>query len=369
MLNNIDFTINSELIPVDAINSPTTRERIFEQINKINNTPFQFKNIEIDLDDNLFIPGISKLNQLRRDAIEKLNEIILNKLHRNSNISQNFEIDNIKEPQTNNISKKISILLNTLDANYDYLKLQNIDRIYIPLKHFYNSDFTSVLTTLTNNYKIYIYMPTILKKDNDIYVQNTLKDILNKYSITGFVLSNISHFNILKPYTNYDFIANYTLNVYNNFTINELSNLGISTVTLSPELDKISLNSCKSNINTETILYGNLPVMTTNYCLLSKSGSCLQVCKNNCSNPNKKYYLKDRINLDFRIIPDSFSKTTTIFNSKKLSINAENVSTNYIRLDFLDENIDEINSIIEKFKNNEIIEGIEYTNGNFNRIV
>ena len=368
LLNNIDFTINSDLIPVDAINAPTTKERIFEQINKISNTPFQFKNIEIDLDDNLFIPGISKLNQLRRDAIEKLNEIILNKLHRSSNIPQISNTTDISESQVQN-NNKVSILLHTLNTNYDYSKLTNIDRLYIPLKYWYMPEFENVLKTLTHNYKTYIYMPSILKKNDDIYVQNTLQNIVNTYSIAGFVLSNISHFNILKPYKNYDFIANYTLNIYNDFTINELANLGVSTVTLSPELDKTSLNSFKSHVNTEAIVYGNLPVMTTNYCLLSKSGSCLQVCKNNCSNPNKKYYLKDRINLDFRIIPDSFSKTTTIFNSKKLSISASNVSTNYIRLDFLDENIDEINVVIEKFKNNEILEGIEYTNGNFNRIV
>ena len=39
-------------------------------------------NIEIDLDDNLYVPSISKLNQLRRDAISKLEEILLERISR-----------------------------------------------------------------------------------------------------------------------------------------------------------------------------------------------------------------------------------------------------------------------------------------------
>ncbi len=52
------------------------------------------------------------------------------------------------------------------------------------------------------------------------------------------------------------------------------------------------------------------------------------------------------MNMNFRVIPDSFSKTTTIYNSKKTSISVTNINTNSIRLDFIDENINEINFII-----------------------
>jgi hypothetical protein len=75
------------------------------------------------------------------------------------------------------------------------------------------------------------------------------------------------------------------------------------------------------------------------------------------------------MDLKFRIIPDSFSRTTTIFNSKKISYSSNELNVNSIRLDFLDENIDEMNSIIETAISGNIMEGKEYTNGNYNRMV
>ena len=58
--DNSGFTVNvtSDVMPESAINSPISKDRLIAQITKTNNTPFQFDNIEIDLDDGLFIKGI-----------------------------------------------------------------------------------------------------------------------------------------------------------------------------------------------------------------------------------------------------------------------------------------------------------------------
>ena len=400
LYKNIDFTITSDLIPVDAINSPITKERILDQINKLGGTPFEFENIDVDLDDNLYIPSISKLNQLRRDCINKLEEILLDRIHRkceidldkhNTHSNDNIGICTTDDPEMNknstnicevnhqnytdnitpnNINNGISILLNILNTDFEYSKLKNIDKIYIPLKYFYMQEFSPKILEITNIADTYIYMPSIMKDSVITQRSKDLAKILSTYSIKGFVISNISQIHLLQNYmNNYEFIANYTMNIYNNYTIQELEKLHISCITLSPELDKYSLSSITSRAKTEAIIYGNTPVMTTNYCLLSKSNNCLQKCNNNCNNHNQQYFLKDRLNMNFRIIPDPFSKTTTIFNSKKTSISSKNLNVNYIRLDFMDESIDEICKIIELFKKGEIMEGKEYTNGNFNRLV
>ena len=73
--------------------------------------------------------------------------------------------------------------------------------------------------------------------------------------------------------------------------------------------------------------------------------------------------------MNFRVIPDSFSKTTTIYNSKKTSISINEVDVNCVRFSFIDESIEEINDIIETFKHGEILEGKDFTNGNFKRFV
>ena len=73
--------------------------------------------------------------------------------------------------------------------------------------------------------------------------------------------------------------------------------------------------------------------------------------------------------MHFRIVPDSFSKTTTIYNSKKTSISANEVVTDFIRLDFWDEDVNEIVEIINTFKCGKVLEGKDFTNGNFGRSV
>lgn len=366
--NNINFIINSDLVPVPSINSPITSERIVDQINKLGGTPFEFGKIDVDLEDNLYVPSISKLNQLRRDCINKLEEILLEKIHRiaNEDYQPSASVSTAKDTD----QKGICILLNRLNIQDDYSKLRNISKIYIPLKYFFIADYSDILLELTNNNNCYIFMPSVLKDSVLKIVCNKLPEVLAQYRIQGFVISNISQVKVLQKYTNkYEFIANYTLNIYNNSTINELKNLGISCVTLSPELDKESLNTFNSDIKTETVVYGNLPVMTTNYCLLSGSNFCLEKCNSNCNNSDTKYYLKDRMNMNFRVIPDSFSKTTTIYNSKKLSISISEVDCDFVRLSFIDESVDEICEIVDIFKSSNILEGKEYTNGNFKRLV
>ena len=75
VFSNIYFTITSPVKPVSAINAPITHERVISQITKTKNTPFYFEHIEIDLDDNIFIPSIGCLNELRRTAIEKIETV------------------------------------------------------------------------------------------------------------------------------------------------------------------------------------------------------------------------------------------------------------------------------------------------------
>ena len=108
--------------------------------------------------------------------------------------------------------------------------------------------------------------------------------------------------------------------------------------------------------------------MNSNYCLLGKTNKCYSSCSHLCNSSNK-FYLKDRLGFLFRVIPDNIETVTTIYNSKITSIEHKNVNVDSIRIDVLDENIDEINSIINVTRTGNKLEGPDYTNGNFNREV
>ena len=356
--DNISVKIDSNIIPEPAQKSPMTKERLISQICKIHNTPYNFENVNIELGENLYVPSISGINELRRQALAQYEEKLISSFRRLSNA--NYTENN---PNSSHKETKISLLLNTLNLSYNYLELKNVSKIYIPFKYFINKSFSHLLLNVCQKFDTYIYMPIIIRNNYNRLIKNNLPTILGKYKIKGFVLSNIGNFELLKDYKDYEFICNYTFNIFNNLTINELP---ANTITLSPELNKTDLNNFNTNKKTELIVYGRTPLMNSNYCLLGKSNKCYSECDHKCNSTNK-YYLKDRLGFLFRIIPDNIQTITTIYNSKITSIEYDGLPIDFARIDILDENISEINDIIKTVLTGKKLEGNQYTNGNFNK--
>ncbi len=357
----------SNNIPEVAQHAPIMKERLEAQLNKLTDTPFYFKHIKINLDNNLFVPIVS-INELRRNAIDELSQKILNTYRRTLKHLPSFEYVANDNLEINN-EHKICLLLNVLDTNFDYSKLENIDKLYIPLKYFHLKEYSNIIKLLSDKFNTYVYMPTILKPNFKNLFKHTIEIAFEQYKLKGFVISNIGYVDMLQEFKNdYEFIGNFNLNVFNNATIKDLN---LDTITISPELNKeeIALIANNSNIPTEFIVYGNIPVMTSNYCLFGKSNMCYPNCVQKCKS-NEKYYLKDRMNFLFRVIPDNFQSVNTIYNSKTNFIETTEInSVNNFRIDILDENIEEINNIINTIKEGKRLEGKNYTNGNLNRSV
>jgi len=359
---NIDFIYN--YIPELAQNAPITEEKIINQFNKTLDTCFQFDKLEINLDNNLFMP-VSVINDIRREALSKLETEILSTFERKSNSSLPI-VHNI-ENTPKILIPSVSLLLNILNLNYDYKKLENIDKIYIPLRYFKIKEYKDIILNLSNKYKLYIYLPSIIKKDYMSVTKKIIDNAISTFKIYGIVISNLSHLEIL-PDTKLDIIGNFTLNLYNSFTANKLSNLGLHTITISPELEKDAINNiCNTSIlNKELIVFGNTPLMTMNYCLLGKTNKCYEKCNHSCTN-ERTYYLKDRMGFKFRVLPDNTQTISTIYNSKITSISHTDFNVQSVRIDVLDENIDEINNIIATAISGNRMEGKEFTNGNLKR--
>lgn len=362
---NISVTLQSKITPVPAINNPITKERIISQFAKTSNTPFEFSKIDIELDNNLYIPKISVLNSLRRNVLKKLEELVCLKFTRVP-----IKVKNKAFVDKKHLSTKISLLLDELNDSYDYSKLDEVDRVYIPLKYFGNSKYQSCISTINSRFDTYIFLPEILHPNYSNIATNLIHNALSSYNISGFVFSNIDTLINMKKseYRNYDFIANYSMNIFNNYSANELSRIGIDTITLSPELNKSDIQGLYSNIDKELIVYGRLKLMRTKYCFLGHSNLCYPTCEVKCKTDNK-YYLKDRLGFKFRIIPDNSQTITSIYNSKIHSIDFKDLNIDYARIDILGETVSEINEIIKTVKNKKRFKGQNYTNGHLNRNV
>ena len=380
-----DINIKCELpyIPEEALNKPIDKETIIKQISKTNNTPYVFNKIKIELDNNLHLSKLSMLNELRRTSLDKVYEYAISKINRKlpNNISKentpkNITLNNMRKYATNlsnTRNKKISLLLNIINLDFDYTNLENIDNIYIPLKYFADKKYENILEILTTKANLYIYFPTILKENYKNIFYSVARKTVEKYDIKGFVVSNIGNIKMLNDLfqdvkQHFKIVSNYTFNVFNSNTVLELKKIDISRFTLSPESDNETLSDlCNYNyLQKELIVYGKTPLLNMNYCLIGGSNKCYPECKAKCKT-NNTYYLHDRLNMNFEVLPDNIQTVTTIFNSKTTSIATNAFNIDYKRIDILHETIDEINNIINIVKSDKRFEGKDYTNGNLNR--
>ena len=389
LFDDISVSLSSDMLPVEAKSQPLDKDRVISQLNKTKDTIFTFKDIDVILDDNLFLPSIKVLNELRRNALDEILLIATNRFLRNSPVSLNSsETINNKNIDRNNVScnnandivtnlnsqKEISILLNILDENKNYNDLKNVDNVYIPLKYFGNKKYENIIKNICENFNVYIYLPTIIKLNYTNLLHNIIDNTIENFKVFGFVVSNISNgdfiHQIKNKYNNkFKFIGNYTLNIYNNRSIQEWKELGIDKLTISPELDKSIINDILNNssVEQELIVYGRTPLMSMNYCLLGKTNKCYPTCGTQCKN-NTKYYLKDRLGFLFPILPDSIQTVSTLYNSKITSICAKDFdNASSYRIDLLDESIENINNIVNTILSGDRLEGKDYTNGNLNR--
>lgn len=391
LFDNISVSLSSDTLPVEAKSQPLDKDRVISQLNKTKDTIFTFKDIDVILDDNLFLPSIKVLNELRRNALDEILLIANSRILRNSPTSLNLNetiSDKDNDSEGTNIScsiskdivtnsnsrKEISVLLNILDENKNYNDLKNVDNVYIPLKYFGNKKYENIIKNICENFNAYIYLPTIIKSNYTNLLHNVIDNSIETFKVSGFVVSNISNGDFIHQMKNkykdrFKFIGNYTLNIYNNKSIQEWKDLGIDKLTISPELDKSTIDDILNNssVEQELIVYGRTPLMSMNYCLLGKTNKCYPTCGTQCKN-NTKYYLKDRLGFLFPIIPDSIQTVSTLYNSKITSVCAKDFdNASSYRIDLLDETIDNINIIVNTVLSGGRLEGKDYTNGNLNR--
>ncbi len=109
--------------------------------------------------------------------------------------------------------------------------------LYIfPLKYFVNKKVFKYFRNFKQKISNFIFiLPTIIKANYRNLLSLNIENAIKSYNIKGFVLSNISNLllldNVLENCSlnknNFNFIANYTFNIFNNHSVKELKELGL----------------------------------------------------------------------------------------------------------------------------------------------
>lgn len=257
------------LVPEKALNVGLTEDRIIKQLSKLGNTVFEIDSINVELGE-MLQTSIKDLNELRREAVQELENKILQSFVR--------EFKGTYKQLKNNIiqkvdTPKVSVCLNNIVPNMEYQKIKKVDNIYIPLRFFVNSKLKPQIKTITENFNTYLLMPAISKSN---YEKINAMEFIKEYNLKGVVVSNLSQ---IKDFQGIPMIANYTFNIANNYSINELEQLGVQKYTASPEFEREVISTICGNIPKEVIVYGRTLLMTTEYCAIGTFKNCPALCE------------------------------------------------------------------------------------------
>ncbi len=346
---NISY-VESDNIVEKAINVAITKDKILNQLSKLGNTPFKLDSLNINIEDNSAIP-VSLLNKLRRDAIDSL-ENKRKITHNRDNINDVDFSRKLKEEllmypsydKERNSKIKISVKVDTIDKLKSALRCK-VDRIYY-------SDINTFKEAISlcniQDIEIYLRTPFILRDKE----YKKLKDLNSKLKFNGILAGDLGVVKFNAEKFKLPIIAESSLNVMNSYTIDYFEKLGLSGVTLSPELDIKSIQKLNldNTLEKEVIIYGKIAVMTTEYCPLVNEKQCDHKCEE-CRYPkyNYNFGLKDVKNVVFPIGKDYWGRSI-ILNSKPLYMidrlhDLKGINVDWLRLEFTDETNEEIEEI------------------------
>lgn len=351
-------TVMGTAIAEEALNRPLTKERVLEQMSKTGQTPFEFTNIDISMDENISIP-ISEINNIRRNALEQLEMKRAIKYTRNLSYDFEEKENGLMYFPGNDRNKDKKLLISAcmykFDESFDYGSL-DIDRLYIPFNALLNKKAKEVISNLEGK-EIYIHIPSITRGNYDKLIGTRLSEFID-LDIDGLLVGNIGHVNRDKYPSGINITGDYTLNCFNSSSLEQLHQLGLSGVTLSAELTLTQIRNLAdiSGLSKEVIVYGRIPLMTSEYCSVGSVAGGFD-SKTKCSAACEKgeYYLKDRMGAKFPVLCDRIDCRSTIFNSNVLLLE-ENIDkikdagVDMIRLNFTDETFEDMVGIVNMHK-------------------
>ena len=302
--NNIRVEKGS--IVSQALNAPMSKERIKHQLEKLGNTPFISKACAINASDNIFI-SVKEINDIRRNLVEKLE----NDRQQNKNTYKKNEV--MFSIKSNTSNRKQYVACVNSEEKLDVCLKLGLDRVYVENMEIYKK--------YEENSKVYYKIPRCSRFPSSLEQSRNL--VSDYYDFTKSAK---------------EYVADYTFNISNIYTIYYLQKLNMATINLSVELNEIEIQNIINNYerkfnsipNIELLIYGRIENM---------------LVKGNILNIDCELHKHKLIDFKNRKFPVHFDGTNThimnfevreIINDKILS------KLSSVRFDFYDETPEEI---------------------------
>jgi putative protease len=370
----------------EAIKQPMTEEKLTAPILKTGDTLYDIHRLTVKADHNIFVP-VGWLNELRRNAIDLLQEEILKKHRRALPSAVGSESLVVKENETKqaflgadrNASETgygVCVSFQTNEQFQQAAAYQEVTQLF--------ADYTtleySVLTdlaqeTVRRGKEFFVSLPPILRYPEYNELKKHLSDLIMKEEVSGFLVKNFEEIALLKSLEWKKKYKNVILN-YNMYTLNKeakcfFHELGIDRFTASVELNYQELRDLGIR-DSDMIVYGYQPVMISAQCLFENTQGCKR-----CKQGNRGR-LVDRLGNSFPVQTFCKGCYNIIYNTQVLSLlkqqeEIKRLAPGNIRLDFTLESKEETKKILDAFVaafcygEKKMPGPTEYTTGHFKR--
>ena len=406
---------------------PAVREDVVKQLKKLGGTAFSSDEgrIVTDIQGSPFVP-VRLLNDLRRNALEELESMLLSGYKRNHEYmkvqasmtagvleadaaQENAGVQEIADAQENagiqeNTAAQCNAACEAVLAerrhysegqhditvqvmNKEQLEAvlrtahNNVSRIYIStelsgidgaiMMKGMVDEYNAGISANNRKIEVYMAMPYIFRDRAVMLFERKLEDV-KAAGFDGMLIRSPEELGYIRKKGLYEMyagrvVADYDMYTYNKAAFDEYIRLGIHDFTLSEELNAGQLRGlCRSvqdrNIYLEKLVYGYLPLMVTAGCTLKYTSK-----DKPCGRPSV-YYLTDRKGKQLAALNSCSYCYNLIYNSVPEYLldkpdEIRNMGVEALRLSFSIEGADEVENIMKM--NADSVKA--YTRGHYNR--
>lgn len=362
---NYVYTATGQIVDI-AQKKPLIKEDVAKRLSKTGDTSFVFEELEVIMDDNIFMPN-GAINELRRSALEGLKNELLSSYVRDESRCSKQKPAPVADKSAD-LQAGCSASVETTAQLKEVCKSSLISRVYIDWNRYSLNDFDNEIAddirlVTSNGKKIYIILPAVCR-DKTYNFLLSKQDLLGQSAISGFVVKNYEELGwCLDKFPDREIITDHNLYTYNDYAVNAYHELNISLDTMPLELNGREI-ARRSNADTEMIVYGYYPLMTSAQCVHRNSSKC-DKCK-------QITYLKDRYNKLFPVKNMCNECYNVIYNTLPTMLfndiaRLKESKIHNLRLMFTVEDAAETREILSYFENPSLKRRGEFTNGHYKR--
>lgn len=225
-----------------ALKRPTSADDIYDKVRVSADTLFVWDELNVDIDNNVFIPA-GMLKSMRRDALLRLYSYITKPYHRTAPKRAEMAA-HVPYEYIRNTKKTVIAEVRTQEQYNAVNESGIVDEIYIHIEDMLQSDVISLISRADK--PVYLVMPRIFRSEGEQYFKNNYDiGILSGYdSFKGFVVCTLSELALLCQYKkefNFDIRSADNLYVRNSYAQSAVLSLGAGKCSASVEMTEAEL--------------------------------------------------------------------------------------------------------------------------------